>query len=271
MELINKKMLMGIYGNVGSGKNLISVIDDYFTPSEIPIYTNFRINLKNAEMIEPEEVFDVFEYDSAIPVKKLVTDEAYSWFESRNSGSCDVNKFLSYLMFQSRKLGLNWKSIAQMRNTLDLRWRGMENKIINCGDRVLDMAGNSTDDFNYSFVKRSSVGIKIVNKKLLYCDAKKFFGLYDTNKRILPQDFDNLKMKIMNKDTINLNRHIDELVNELLSGKIVVPKTKLTQEWVRDALLRLNKSSLYASNVKVRLNERLAGDKKYGKKTKKEL
>lgn len=259
--------LIGVYGNVGSGKTLISTIDDFFTPREIPIYCNFKLNLPNAELIEPEEVFEVFTVDEKIPIKKLVTDEAYGWYESRGSGVRTENEFFSYLMFQSRKVGLVWKSIAQLRGTLDLRWRGMENKVIVCHERALDMAGRSTQDFNFTIIKNTVSGVLVSKMNLPYKKSLPFFKLYNTNETILPQGFDEMKIKMKNKDITNLNAYINELVNDIYNNHLeLIPvkimkdgtnKYKITQEFVRDLLLQLNKPPEYASSVKVRLENKL--------------
>lgn len=249
-------MLRGVYGYVGSGKNVIETIDMCYKRKEIPIFTNFDLRLKNASKIEPEEVFEVFELDDKIPVKYLVTDEAYTWFESRGSAMSELNKFLSYLMFQSRKRGLNWHSIAQIRGTLDLRWRGMEDNVLACGKRNLDSAGNSTDDFKFALIEN----MQIKRFGLRYEKAKPFFDKYNTRQVLMPQEFLEMKQKLKNRKPEELNNYIDSLVEEL---KKFPPPTKqlvdgtiklaITQEWVRDMLLRIGRGWEFSSYVKVRL------------------
>ena len=259
--------LDGIYGNVGSGKNIIAVANACYIPKEVPIYTNFKLNLKNAEMIEPEELFDVFEEDSKIPAKELITDEAYSWIESRGSGFSDLNKYISYMIFQSRKRGLNWKAIAQLRGTLDLRWRGLENRIVYCHERTLDTSGNSTEDFRYSFIK----GLQIVNITLPYKNATRFFGLYNTNKTILPPDFRELAEKVkFKKHPELLNEFITKLAEEVMNKYSVPCKTLLngtekysiSDDWVKDKLLDMKKVEYfeYAKYIKIRIKAKLGID-----------
>jgi len=256
--------LTGIYGFVGSGKNVVEVADCVYTPKNIPIYTNFRMDLPNVKKIEPEDVFDLFEVTEENPVIKLVTDEAYSWFESRGSGFNELNRFLSYLMFQSRKRGLNWISIAQLRGTLDLRWRGLEDKIIVAKARNLDSAGNSTDNFNYILLKN----LKKIQFGLEYEKAKKFFPLYDTKQVILPPDFQELKDKLQfKKNPKLLNDLIDKIVTDLFITKDSFPcktlksgevKYGITQDWVADKLLRINPKWIeYTKYVTVRLKAHL--------------
>lgn len=258
-------MLTGIYGYCGSGKNVFATIDAFYTPKEIPIYVNFELRLKNAERIEPEEVFEVFEYDAKVPIKKMITDEAYSWFESRGSGQSDINTFLSYLMFQSRKRGLNWMSIAQLRASLDLRWRGMEDRIVLAEERNLDISGDSKENFGYWLLKNN----RKKHVTIKYEKAKPFFDLYETKEVVIPIEFKEMQLKMKNRKLDNLNDYIDELVVKLITAsekkKIIFP-TKIvkddtvyhfTQEWVRDALIKINENGDYCSNVKVRLLEKL--------------
>jgi len=258
-------MLTGIYGYCGSGKNVFATIDAKFTPKEIPIYVNFELRLKNAERIEPEEVFEVFEYDSKIPIKKMITDEAYSWFESRGSGQSDINTFLSYLMFQSRKRGLNWMSIAQLRASLDLRWRGMEDRIVLAEERNLDISGDSKEDFGYWLLKNN----RKKHVTIKYEKAKPFFELYETKEVVIPIEFKEMQLKMKNRKPDNLNIYVDGLVIKLIEAskkkRIVFPtkiikdeiEYRFTQEWVRDALMKIEEDGSYASNVKVRLLEKL--------------
>lgn len=255
--------LDSIVGDKGSGKNIISVWDCLNTPKEIPIFSNFDINIKRCDVIEPDEVFEVFEYDKLQPIKKLITDEAYTWFESRGSGTSDLNKFMSYLMFQSRKRGLNWISIAQLRNTLDLRWRGMEDRLIIAHERDLDIYGDSKDDFIYSVFKGLK---KPYSFKIPYDKAKILFGVYDTKKVLLPPDFNEIKLKLKNKNPENLNKYIDKLANKIIELypiptrflKDGSEKKIITSDWVRDKLLRppISQGMEYTIYVKARIQEK---------------
>lgn len=261
--------LDGIYGKGGSGKSLLATIDAKFVPKEIPIYTNYKINLKNAELIEPEEIFEVFIEDSAIPAKLLITDEAYGWIEARGSGNLDLNKYISYMIFQSRKRGLNWRSIAQLRGTLDLRWRGLEDRVIYCHKRNLDTCGNSTDDFNFSMME----GFQVVNFSMEYEKAKPFFSLYDTRKTIMPQEFKELDMKIkFKRNPTLLNGYVNDITDLIIKTESV-PSTRLkdgtekfhvSEDWVRDKILEMSEKKPdilmamdYIKFIKVRIKGRL--------------
>lgn len=265
--IVEKMTLDGIYGLAGSGKSIIAVSNACYVPKEIPIYVNFNLRLKNAQLIEPEEIFEVFEEDTKQPVKELITDEAYSWMESRGSGFNDINKMVSYMIFQSRKRGLNWKAIAQLRGTLDLRWRGMENRVVYCHERNLDTSGNSTDDFKFSFIK----GLHVVNLTMPYENSRQFWNLYDTNQTILPTDFQELRDKIkFKKHPDKLNKYIDDVVTEIMK-KVKIPcktlkndeiKYFVSDDWVRDTLLRMEKTDAmeYIKYIKSRIKVKLEID-----------
>lgn len=259
--------LTGIYGFVGSGKDVISVIDCANTPKEIPIYTNFDLRLKNADKIEPEEIFDVFSEDSKIPIKKMVTTELYGWLENRGSGFSDLNKYISYMIFQSRKRGLNWTANAQLRGTVDLRWRGLENIVIYAHERNLDMSGNSTDDFHYSIIKN----MRVVNLTLEYEMAKQFFDIYSTKEVVMPQGFNELSMKIkFKKHPELLNEYINSIADKVMK-KYTIPNKELkngtikysvTEDWIRDKLLEMNliEAMEYSKYVKFRIKGKLEID-----------
>lgn len=259
--------ITGTYGDVGTGKDLISVIDANFTPHEIPIYANFKINLKRAEKIEPEEIYEVFTEDSKIPIKKMITTELYGWLEARESAFSEMGKYISYMIFQSRKRGLNWMANAQLRSTVDLRWRGMEDKIIYCHPRDLDMSGNSSDDFHYTIMKN----LKVANLTLEYETAKQFFGLYNTKDIIMPQEFEHLQNKIkFKKNPEMLNKFINAKAS-LIMKKFPIPSNQLkdgtfkyhiSDDWVRDKLLELGETDAmeYTKYIKVRIKGKLGFD-----------
>lgn len=253
--------LNGIYGSVGSGKNILEVADCCATPKEIPIYTNFKLSLKNAELIEPEELFDTFTEEKEVPIKKLVTDEAVTWLESRGSGFSDLNKYISYMISQSRKRGLNWTVLSQLRGMLDLRWRGQETQITYCYPRNLDMAGNSTDDFKFAVMRDT----RIVKLEMKYETAKQFFGLYDTSQTLMPPDFNELAMKIkFEKNPKLLDEYATKYAKLLIKSGVPTKTQKngekkilINDDWIRDKLLEINKIEAmnYIKYIKPRIKK----------------
>lgn len=260
--------LDGIYGLKGSGKNIISVlICKYFVPKDVPIYTNFELRLPNAHLIEPEDLFDVFTIKNENDFserRELITDEAYGWLESRGSGFNELNKYLSWMISQSRKRGLNWKCIAQLRAMLDLRWRGQEDRIIYCHKRNLDSLGNSEEDFNYSFIE----GGNINNYTIDYDNAKQFFPMYNTNQVILPQEFKEISDRIkFKKHPELLNKYINGIADLVIKEHDIPCRTlvsgeerySITDDWLRDKLLEMKKMEAmdYTKYIKCRIKGKL--------------
>jgi hypothetical protein len=228
---------MVLYGDVGSGKTILGVQIVFRCP-KIPVYSNIPMNLPN---YHPLEITDIFKLEPSETGLLMFIDEAYSWIESRTSSS-EVNRYISYIGFQSRKRDLDIICTAQLRSSLDLRFRDMETISVFCFDRPKPKT--SKEDFRYRFVK----GFKYHDLTFPYQKAKKIFPLYNTNKVVMPFGFEELEAKIKTKDSISLKQTINEIVEMIkhdksfhLSEFKAMSENKITHSYCKNLLVGIEK------------------------------
>ena len=242
-------MLIGVYGDVGSGKTILltKIARDY---PKIPVLSNFKINLPNVKPLEPDMLLDIEPSEDGIIV--LIT-EAYTWLESRTSQS-KVNRYMSYVGFQSRKRDLDIVCDAQLRSSLDLRFKDMENYTIFCGDRPKPKI--STEPFLYRVIK----GFRYRDMIFPFKKAKKLFSIYDTKEVIMPHDIEELKADLISSNPVSLNRTINDLVSLLKETfpEIMDKEIKeITHDFVSDVLLQIGKPVSFESFVYTRLRSQI--------------
>jgi len=191
-------MLVIILGNLGSGKTYIMTLLTY--SDNRLILSNYKIIRKNSKKIDVPDLLDL--PDDII----LLMDEGYSWIESRSS-SDSLNKYLSSVLFHTRKSNTDIYITTPMYSTLDKRFRNQANFIIFCKHRN----NFETDDFHFLFY---DVNNKTYGKYTLeYSKAKEYFNLYDTNEKVESYKKRGLSFNILKKYPERMKDYIDELSN----------------------------------------------------------
>ena len=209
-------MLCLVLGDLGSGKTLFLAYVASHTP-DIPILSNFPLKLSNYQVLEPENLLSL-KYKEAL----ILIDEGYTEIESRTSGN-SRNLYWSYILFQSRKRGLDFYVASQLASTLDIRFRDMANIIIFCDKQK--------QGFIYHILKQSALHPSETTRILSYEKAEKLYPIYETKKPVMPPQMQELQMDFIIQDKVKLTGMIDRALNEI--GDI----GKITRERVELALL----------------------------------
>lgn len=189
-------MLITILGNLGSGKTLFMVINAFFS-SNLPIVSNFKLNFGNKKEIEPFDLkkFIRAEYENCI----ILLDEAYNYLESRISSN-ELNRIMSYILFQSRKKNVTLYITAQLYSSIDKRFRQLTDMLI---------IANKTNRFNYTITDfNSTKSFSITFEK-----AAQFYQMYNTNEIIQIQ---NKKIIFNNLTSENKMSEIQFLADEII-------------------------------------------------------
>ena len=207
-------MLIAIIGAMGSGKTLLLVY--LATKSEREIYSNFKINVPN---YKPLEIIDLLDLKNDVDV---YIDEGYTWLESRTSGS-HLNRYLSYIVLQSRKRTIDILITAQLFSSIDVRFREQCDIIVKCK--------KIKEGFKYSvlFVEKNVVRTFILRNKF----AKKLFNTYDTYEIVEPHMKEEMRLKLMESKPNELWKEIKE-ISDIVKKDI----RKLTHPRVLNALLK---------------------------------
>ena len=178
-------MLAIVLGPKGAGKTIL--ITRIALASKREVYSNFWIDFSNYNHLE---VMDLVDIENNVDI---FIDEAYVWLESRISGFF-LNRFLSYMLWQSRKRDIDMYLTAQKFRSLDVRFREEVDVLVKCKARV----NLNKDDFEFSIFWIAE------NKQkrfiLMYKDAEKYFPMYDTYQIIEPYTKDELSFELLKRD-----------------------------------------------------------------------
>jgi len=169
-----------IIGERGSGKTVFIMLcaEDAFLGHR-EIYLNFDCKLHHKEIILEQLVR--LELKNAL----IGIDEAHIIADSRQSGST-LNRLLSYVIYQSRKIDVDVLLVSQFSTGVDIRLRDTADYHVIC-EKLPNEIG-----FLYSICKRdyafipSPYGYNFGNLKLinrfyvLKKQLKRIFSLYDT-------------------------------------------------------------------------------------------
>lgn len=178
-------MLVIILGPKGSGKTLFSTTRAL--KSIRGVYSNYRIDIENYNHLE---VMDLVDINNNVDI---FIDEAYVWLESRISGFF-LNRFLSYMLWQSRKRDIDMYLTAQKFRALDVRFREECDVIVRCKARI----NLKKDDFHFSIFW---IAENKVNRFVLkYKDAEALFPLFDTYQIIEPYTREQLEFELLKRD-----------------------------------------------------------------------
>lgn len=178
-------MLVIILGPKGSGKTLFATTRALVSKREV--YSNYRIDIENYNHLE---VMDLVDIENNVDI---FIDEAYVWLESRISGFF-LNRFLSYMLWQSRKRDIDLYLTAQKFRSLDLRFREECDVLVKCEPRI----NINKDDFHFSILWIAED--RENNFVLSYKDAKKYFPIYDTYQIIEPYTKEELNFELLKRD-----------------------------------------------------------------------
>jgi len=158
-------MLTLISGGLGSGKTLFSVVIAHIMHQHKKrVVANFAIEGISEKF--NVKTFLKAEYDNCV----LILDEIYQYIDSRNSMS-QLNRFFSYILFQSRKKSLEIYIIAQQTQSIDIRFRHLTDFEIKCQKR----------HFGFIYERIDTQTQENAFTLLRFEKAAQFFPLYNTN------------------------------------------------------------------------------------------
>lgn len=183
-------MLVGVSGNLGSGKTLTAtyLASRYFMEGK-KIYSNYGLKL-----IPHERIYSIRELNN-IREGVFVADELWTWIDSRMSQKA-VNKVTSLVLAKSRKRDLTIVWTAQLVGTIEKRIRLLTEKIL-----FPETFPKGSDKVDY-------VKVNVCDRKLnpvgsFVFPAKPYFRLYDTNEEVMPpmEMYEDILGKKIDKET----------------------------------------------------------------------
>ncbi len=163
-------MIIGINGDIGSGKTILAVYFAYkLEKKNYRVMSNVPIKFPDGKESEPIDVRDLENLDNCV----IVLDEAHTILDSRRSAS-KTNLTTSYFILQTRKRGIILIYTAQLGTSVDKRLRNVQDYNI--------VAIKDKKYFRY-IVSNQTAERKLTIRKEKF---KPLFKMYDTNKIIAP-------------------------------------------------------------------------------------
>lgn len=195
-------MLTVITGNMGSGKTLLSTILAAHTNPQTRVFSNYQLRLPNYTALEPELLMEK-------ETKGLIIiDEAYVWLESRTSGN-RANRYLSYILYQSRKKGFNFILTIQNISALEKRFREQADTLVICRNNQL------AKRFEYFIYRKDFINYTRAVRYLPWKKAEPYFRLYETTEVVNPPTMKKLSFAFVMSDDEKLNALIEKASAEL--------------------------------------------------------
>lgn len=210
--------LTALVGDIGAGKTLF--LTNQAIEDDRPVYSNYEIKIDRYHDLTPEMLVDI--EGPAL----VVIDDAYDWLESRLSGR-DINRYFSYVYFQSRKRKLEFLISIQLLSTIDLRYRDMITYLV---------LAESIDDkgFQYTIVKSTMHKQKSKVLFLPYESAKELFPMYNSWEYMPTIDAELMSKVVEATNPEGFNKLIATLANKVL---LKYPNQKITKGMVKDYLI----------------------------------
>lgn len=233
--------LVNMVGGIGSGKTLFMTADSVAS-DRAHLYSNYTIHDPRYVDLAPEMLADPLLRDAII-----LLDEVYAWLESRTSGK-DINRYMSYILFQCRKKDIDIYMSEQLISTVDLRYRDMIDFEVRC--KAIP---------NYKHPIGFRYHIIDVHEQLMYKaylsieDAARYFPLYDTYQTISP--IDNELMVKISRSKVSIIEEVDSIVDTLLNEGV---QTKITKAVIADYCLRNQYPKSYVDMAYNTLKARMA-------------
>lgn len=249
------KIIFGINGKLRQGKGILAVLLCLVVAEKGgKILSNFRIAHPNASKIDFYQFVELLNKPRRPEPTLLCIDEIYGWLDSYMSQS-KANRFASYFVFQSAKLGY------EIIYTSQLTMRAMNTLRELCDYRVYAEKDPGAKVFNYYWLDPLNPDEDVPTGdtfQIPYEAAALFWNRYDTFEGVKPYGLKEFLGEIEKTDSGRLDAAINLQVNTLAS---LIEKGQLPRDTrkiaVESALLSLHESTINASLVGFRLQSAL--------------
>lgn len=232
------KLIM-IFGDRGTGKTLL--LTRFLLKNKSPFYSNYKVYEDNEKTklhhlyneLHPEELLHL-----DLTPKKVAITEAYEYFESR-LGMGSFQRYMSYIVFQSRKRYIDFIIDTQLDDTIDHRFVKLCDYII--------VAELGEDGFHYYISDKK----KVREVVLTFKDAEKLWNKYDSWEIVLTPQVEELgkQIEVQNKPKLKEKlKLLESKFNEVYKN---IEKRKITHAVVENFLLECEGEEGLGTNLDV--------------------
>jgi hypothetical protein len=243
--------LIAIFGDRGSGKSVLN--SRFVLRSSLPFFSNYhvfadkqktkpyneRIPHPRYNELNPEDLFRMETKPAIISIT-----EAYEFFESR-LGMGSFQRYMSYMVFQSRKARKHFIIDTQLDDTIDHRFTRLCDYII-----VSELE-------NWGFHYYLSNKRDIVEFGIKFKDAEKFWDYYDSWEIVTTPQIENLGEQIGTLNKPKLKEKLKQLEKRFKEEFGELERKKITHGLVETFLLEAEESDVYESYLYAKLQRPL--------------
>lgn len=241
-------MLFLILGSLGGGKTLLATILAELTEKQT-IFANYTIKNKKWQKFDLTLLFT-----EKLKNALVIIDEAYTYLEARTSLQL-INKVMSYVLFHSRKIDIDFILTAQLISSIDKRFRKMADFTI--------IAEKKEKYFRYLVYQKA----KFVRSFFIpFSIAENYYHLFDTLEIIEPYKLQESLTKLQTgKQIFETTRRISEQMLKELD------LTEITKDRIGLYLLEHNYPQFYEKYIFqfVKQTKKVKGSKKKNVKKRK--
>lgn len=242
-------MIVGINGRLRQGKGVfMTMLALAVADQGGHVLSNYTLKTPNAEKIEFYDLVKLLQRGRQEPQKLICIDEIYGWLESRVSSS-KVNRFASYFLFQSAKLGYDLIYTAQLNMSVDNRLRELSD--------VRLYAEKLEDRFRYHVLDATVTDDDVPSGRtfdLPFQAAALFWDRYDTFEAVAPVGMSELFVEMEKFEPERMNATVDRQATLMLQRQELLGQPpRLDRASVTNALLLLGESTAFAAFVGARL------------------
>lgn len=243
VNAIRDSDLILILGDRGSGKTLL--LTRFVLKNKDPFYSNYKVYADNNKInlhplyneLHPEELLHL-----PVNSKKVIITEAYEYFESR-LGMGAFQRYMSYIVFQSRKRKIDFIIDTQLDDTIDHRYTRLCDYII---------ISEATDyGFHYYCTNK-----RVIREfDIPFKSAEKIWNRYDSWEVVMTSQISELGKQIEVTNKPKLREKLVELEDKFYSEYGTIDKRKITHAVVENFLLDCDESDVYESFLYARLQK----------------
>lgn len=244
-------MIIGINGKLRQGKGILATMLGLAVADEGgQVLSNYWANSSNWTVIDFYDLCLLMQKGRQEPQKLIIIDELPGWLDSRVSMT-KSNRFGTYFLFQSAKLGYDLIYTAQLNMRTELAFREL------CDLRVMAEKSEEEQIFRYHILDASYTDEDVPSGRsfnIPFSVAATFWSRYNTFEAVAPVGMAELFQEMEKYDPERMNVTVNRQVAILREKKGLGPGCKMNE--VQNALLELMEPVVFAKYVHVRLQQR---------------
>lgn len=245
-------MIIGINGKLRQGKGILATMLGLAVADEGgQVLSNYWADSDNWKTIDFYDLCLLMQKGRQEPQKLIIIDELPGWLDSRVSMT-KANRFGTYFLFQSAKLGYNLIYTAQLNMRTELAFREL------CDLRVMAEKDEEKKCFKYSILDQAETDADVPTGRSFSIPfelASSFWNRYDTYEAVAPVGMSELFQEMEKFDPVRKLKTVQAQAEVLRLKQGLGPAAKLNE--VKYALLCEHLPTTFASDVHVALQRSL--------------